>query len=378
MQRGISNALKFDIKASDTAVDFLYGRIYDYLSILGKKIFIAIGQLIQTDDRTGSLNIIKYALDMEKDEDSFSEGLNELIKLKVIELTTDGIYRVYSNEILKIMKKYYSERGNDFPTEIFEKHLEQLRKSSSNDVEKMLLENANNARFTQSKKDVINNYENILSRDSAPMEIKLEALIQYTSYLYNELADYEATLKLMNSNYSLFKNQPEYIQFYSSILWASKLKEQAIKVLEKYVDGKEIKSNIDIEIFCSLAIKKSIYIIDVREELKNSYGYDGSFKLKQQKKSFFDYLERIGRPLIQYLYITDIENIDDKLKQNLFTAIYHSIDVFCRVSKLIEILGHKNMILSKFKSNKEYYNKLDCKFFNIERYKRNESCGKNL
>ena len=61
LQRGIQNSLNYEIKKSETAVEFLYGRIYDYLSKQAKNIFVAIGQLIQSDDRTGSLNVIKYA-----------------------------------------------------------------------------------------------------------------------------------------------------------------------------------------------------------------------------------------------------------------------------------------------------------------------------
>ncbi len=372
LQRGIKYSLNYEIKKSETAVEFLYGRIYDYLSKQAKNIFVAIGQLIQSDDRTGSLNVIKYALDLENEEDIFSEGLDHLIKLRVVELTGDGIYRVYSNEILKIMKSYYSENNKDFPFHVFSKRIEQLKKSSANDVEKILLENANNARFTQSKDDVISNYENILSRESSPMEIQLEALVQLSSYLYNELADYDSTLELMKKNYSKFKEQPEFVQFYSSVSWASKLKDQAIKILEGYLKDKTLESSINVELFCSLAIKKSMYLIDKREEIKNSYDYDTSDKLRKIKKDFFAFLEEIGRPLIQHLYRIELNNLNDKQKQNYFTAIYHCIDIFCRTSQLIEILGHKNIILKKFGDNKEYYNKINYKFQNIENYQKQQ------
>ena len=372
LQRGIQNSLNYEIKKSETAVEFLYGRIYDYLSKQAKNIFVAIGQLIQSDDRTGSLNVIKYALDLENEEDVFSEGLDHLIKLRVVELTGDGIYRVYSNEILKIMKSYYSENNKDFPFHIFSKRIEQLKKSSANDVEKILLENANNARFTQSKDDVISNYENILSRKSSPMEIQLEALIQLSSYLYNELADYDATLDLMKKNYSKFKEQPEFVQFYSSVLWASKMKEQAIKVLQEYLASKSLESAINIELFCSLAIKKSMYLVDKREEIKNSYDYDVTDKLKKNKRDFFTFLDDIGRPLIQQLYKIELNSLSDKQKQNYFTAVYHCIDIYCRASKLIEILGHKNIILKKFGDNIDYYNRINYKFQNIEQYQKQQ------
>ena len=115
-----------------------------------------------------------------------------------------------------------------------------------------------------------------------------------------------------------------------------------------------------------------MYLVDKREEIKNSYEYDIGNKLRKNKKEFFTFLEEIGRPLIQYLYKIELNNLNDKQKQNYFTAIYHCIDIFCRTSQLIEILGHKNIILKKFGDNKEYYNKINYKFQNIEQYQKQQ------
>lgn len=369
-QRGISKALMFDIKNTDTAVNFLYGRIYDYLSIPGKIIFVAIGQLIQSNDRSGAINTIKYSLDWEKQEEQFTSGFSDLIKLKVVEKTGDGLYRVYSDEILEIMKDYYERKEKSFPAEIFEGRIHQLHKSSANDIEKILLENANNARFTQDKEDVIKSYEEVLSRDTAPDEIKLDALMQYASYLYNDLADYEETKILMANYYSKFQEQSEYIKFYSSVLWAAKDRKQSIKVLEKYLLNKDLSSFISLEIFCSLAIKKSINLIDIRESIKTSYEGDTYSKLRAQKKDFYDYVNEIGDNLFQYIYKIDITQMPDKIRQNLLSAIMHAIDVYLRIQKYDNVLNYRHIILTKFSKYPEMSKKLEFKFDRCEMYKK--------
>lgn len=369
-QRGLSKALMFDIKNTEMAVQFLYGRIYDYLSPYGKIIFIAIGQLIQSDDRTGSINTIQYALDLERDKDNFEVGFSDLIKLKVVEKTGDGLYRVYSDEILNIMKEYYDKKDSNFPTKIFEERCQQLRKSSANDIEKILLENANNSRFTQDKEDVVKSYEEVLSRESSPDEIKLDALMQYASYLYNDLTDYDETKQIMEDYYSKFQEQPEFIKFYSSVLWAAKDKKQAINVLEKYLSSKDITTTTGIEIFCSLAIKKSINIIDIREAIKMSYEGDTHTKLRHQKKDFYDYVDTIGTQLFQYVYKSEINLLPEKIRQNLLAAILHAIDVYIRIQKYDEVLNYKASILSKFANYPDMTKKLNYKFSRCESYKK--------
>lgn len=367
---GYKSALQENIKESENAVHFLYGRIYDYLPSSGKNIFIAIGQLIQTEDRTGAISVIKYVLDMEDDSDNFNDGFAALLKLKVIELKGNEIYRVYSNEILKIMKNYYDKKLPSFPYQKFDERNRRLHQSSANDIDNILLEEANNSRSTQSKEDVIKAYEVILSRKSASMEIKLEALMQYSSYLYNDLADFEETNKLLTSYYSTFKNQPEYIQFYSSVLWASRLKKQSIKVLDEYLTIPDFSSQKNLQLFCSLAIKKSIYLIEKRESIKSSYDYDTKEKLYAQRKDFYEFIEHIGNKILQYIYTNDISKLEEGTLQNLFSAVFHCINAYCRVLKFSEILNYKSSILKKFELYSEMHDKLKAKFELCEEFKK--------
>ncbi len=66
-QKGLKSALSNNYKAGDTAVSFLYGRIFEYLSETAQKIFVVMGFLTtdENDDLTNLLEKIKYILNME-------------------------------------------------------------------------------------------------------------------------------------------------------------------------------------------------------------------------------------------------------------------------------------------------------------------------
>ena len=83
-QNGLSNALSYDIKSSASAVEFLYGRIYDYLSPKAKDLFVAISLLVTKDDLTNVLGKAQYIINMENDEDGFNAAVEELKKLKIL------------------------------------------------------------------------------------------------------------------------------------------------------------------------------------------------------------------------------------------------------------------------------------------------------
>ena len=98
--RGIDVALKFDIKSDSKAVDFLFGRIFDYLSNQAKELFAIISLLVTTNNLSNILHKAQFILNMEFDNTGFYNAVNELIKLKIIKLDEEEkIFEVYSPEI---------------------------------------------------------------------------------------------------------------------------------------------------------------------------------------------------------------------------------------------------------------------------------------
>ncbi len=69
--RGIDVALKFDIKSDSKAVDFLFGRIFDYLSNQAKELFAIISLLVTTNNLSNILHKAQFILNMEFDNTGF-------------------------------------------------------------------------------------------------------------------------------------------------------------------------------------------------------------------------------------------------------------------------------------------------------------------
>lgn len=366
-QRGLRYTLMFSIKDSSEAINFLYGRIFEYLDFTAKKIFIAIGQLINDEDRSGTKDILRFSLNMENDDEKFQAAFDELVKLRVIEESDKNIYRVYSSEILIKMKDYYSEYSK-FPKKLFKARCQKISASSSDNLEKTLLENANLARYNSSIEEVVSSYKEVINRVSSPIELKLEAIINCAAYLFNDRGEYGEAVNLLDDYYDSFYEQPEYIQLFTSFLWSNHNKPKSIRILEEYTQRiYELKSDIDIEIFGVLATKKAIYLVDKRNELKNEYHLPHyAEEWKKQKQDFHMYIERIGAKILDCVQMIDIRNLSSKARQNLFTGVYHTVEVYNRLNKHKEILEYEKLLKSKF--DESMYGKLEYKFNRIRQF----------
>jgi hypothetical protein len=80
-------ALATKISTGEAAIEFLYGRIYEYLSDTARNIFVVLSLLTTPGDLTGVVDKIRYVLNLEDDKDRFETGIQELVKLKIIELS---------------------------------------------------------------------------------------------------------------------------------------------------------------------------------------------------------------------------------------------------------------------------------------------------
>jgi hypothetical protein len=97
MQSGtIDSALARDIKQEKQAIDFLYGRIYDYLSTISKDIFVAIGQIVADDDLTNLIDKVRYILNLEE---------NDCVLLRFLRVNFSGCTQ----------KRFYKQCRHTFP-----------------------------------------------------------------------------------------------------------------------------------------------------------------------------------------------------------------------------------------------------------------------
>ena len=228
----LDSALQRDIKQESEAIEFLYGWIYDYLSSAAKDLFVAISQLVVKDDLTNLIEKLRYVVNLEHDEEKFGTAFRELVRLRIVQVFEDGFFRVYSKEILQIMLDYYSKSGRALKGTIGSR-VKQVTRNKKLDNEHALLENANTARYSRSEEEVISLYRQILNRAAAPLEVKLQALLNLTDYLFNNRGKKQLAIKLFSEFEHNFSGEPSFARMYASYCWASGQENEALRVLSR-------------------------------------------------------------------------------------------------------------------------------------------------
>ena len=162
--------MRRDLKTSPDAIEFLYGRMFSYLTKDAQRLFVAISQLVTEDDLTNLVEKLRYIANMENDEAKFLRALEELKKLRLVELYESDFFRVYSQEIFQIMQRYFDQAEKQFRSGVISR-IKQVTRDKKLDNERALLENANSARYARSEEETISLYRQILNRTSSPYGI---------------------------------------------------------------------------------------------------------------------------------------------------------------------------------------------------------------
>ncbi|MFB8372858.1 NACHT domain-containing protein [Paenibacillus taichungensis] len=339
-QKGIKDTLEINLKNEKNAIDFLYGKIFNYLSEESKKVFMALGVVTDPTDLTGVIEKVKYVLNMEEDVD-FELYLSSIVKLRVIEL--DGkFYRVYSNEIYNMMKKYYSDSGDGFRGNINQRLL-QISRDRNLDNDNALLINANSIRSSKPEYEVVSAYRQILNRKNCKNEIKVEAILNLADYLYNSRGNKEIAIKTLEEYFLEFSKSSKFIRALSNYLWSVERNEESISILQAYFsNGEKLNSDQNVELFGLLLVYKSLNVIEKRDILKNKkhFGEVSESEFRDESSTQRLEMENIfntnGNTLIQFLKIHDIEKYSSKSKQNIITAIYQFSEVCIRIQRYSE------------------------------------------
>ena len=353
-QKGLVNALSNDIKKGASAVDFLYGRIYEYLSPKAKDLFVVISLLVTKDDMMNVLDKAQYIMNMEGDNEGFISAVEELKKLKIIKISDEEnrYFEVYSREILEMMNKHFAMRDSIFIKNSNNRRT-QVNKDKNADIEYSLLNNANSSRLVKSEIETIDSYKQILNRPSSPLEVKMSAIFNLANYLLvdrgkriNALEVYEKYSHFFTGIASGKEDRHLYATFalrWSSTNWANGTEQQkhkAISILSDYYKGKvDFHNELDIEISATLLMYRSLMVIKDWRALKDKLQFNeisySDFRIKrdEQKKECQSLLNYIGNPL--YNNVSKIKLVDYKssTRQSVITAFFNYIDVLVRIDK---------------------------------------------
>lgn len=360
--KGIKAALSSDIKSDENAVDFLFGRIFDYLSNDGKKLFAIISLLVNQDDLSNILNKAQFILNMEFHSGEFRQAVDELIKLKIIKLDEEEkIFEVYSQEIYQKMSNYFSQFDSNLREEWIEKN-DQINNSSAN-IEQALLETANASRLSKPELEVIDAYHRVLNRVTCPIDIKFQSISMLAAYLAGLKKKDEALRQI--SNYKHFFNDInnlntniDYIKLYAQYSWANgktEDKESAAKILNDFLlnvfsHKKSLRSvslqddNELLELNALLMQYSCVNLIDafddLREKRERKEIYEQEYenertRLKEECLRLIKQFEPIWNSI--HKGQINLNTLKSSTKQNIITGIYNYIDILIRNGKTMQL-----------------------------------------
>ena len=336
----LRDAIRYDIKNREDAIEFLYGRIFNYLSEEGRDLFRAIGMLVTESDLSNLVNKLRFITNMETDDDRFTRGMGDLVKLRIVEVFENDFFRVYSSEILKIMLDELDKAPSSWRGAI-NRRLLQVTRDKKLDTEQALLENANAARYSRTEREVVDLYRQILNRDSGS-EIHSQAILNLTDHLFNYCSKKDAAIDVFKNYEHKFINDPSVMKMYANYCWAEKKRREAVRILMILLTSRDIvwKSGVDeLEILGLCLTYKSITEIEQKDQVKIARDMREisettfSSRSREIRQEFRQIHDRLGMPLFRRVKDTGLERLNSAARQNAVTGLYHFSGVCIRLDK---------------------------------------------
>lgn len=241
VQKGMSGRIIEELKSSDNAKEFLYGKLYDYLGKTAQMEFVVISQIAGEKDLIFKENVLLYILN-EKEKEELNNGLLELIEQKIIERYDEENYRIYSQDIFERMESCYQKSETVFKDKIKTKINTIGGAQIKGTVYEALLEEANASRNQGNVKDTLQKYKHILNENECPKEIKKRAILNLTSYININLVDNEQTIAIFEEYMDKleFHDDVDIVKIYVQYLWRSDetAKAKACDILERFFSKK--------------------------------------------------------------------------------------------------------------------------------------------
>ncbi len=370
----LKEATKININTTKEAINFLYDRIYDYLSVDAKNMFLAISLITEENDLTGLLNNLRFILNKEDKEEDFQASLSELVKLKIITIEDKDFFKVYSLEVYNLMKVYYSKKGSEYDGGITSR-FNLLNVDENYSTEESLLANADASKLIENEIEVENKYRYILNREKTPYELKRTALLNFAKYLVTTRGKHFKAIKLFEDYNHLFSKDFSYVINFAPTCWAdgnyeNKLK--SIQVLSNFLslNSKTLPLENDLEVLGMLTTYKSILVVSERDELK-SLLRSGEIDDKQyqnlyqkQKIEFRDILRFPGLKLWKYIKNIDLMTLSPNCRNQVLDGLTHLSEICIRNNRFDFTKDICNKIIQEMPQN--YHNPFISKLNKID------------
>lgn len=353
----INELLAVDLRGRAEAIDFLYGRIWEYLSHDAKRVFWAMGLLVSESDLSNVLSKLRYVLNMEKDEHRFNGAIAELVKLKVIEITDGKFFRVYSGEIASIMREVSIDEGE---AGSIKGRLMTVGSDKKLDSNLALLNDADSSRVTHKVSEVIVKYRHIISRVATPQSIKAKAVVNLAQYLIEDAGDYDQGIKVFEEFSLAYNKSADFVRTFGTYLWRGDvhLRHRAVELVKNALTCNElIEIENELDLLCMLMHYESVLLIEARQEVKDllrtgdidETEYERIFA--EQRREFFRIYTYPGLKIFDVVKENRLEDFSHELKLRCLNGLSHFMDVCVRRRKFDDVNRVFNYVFNHLKYN---------------------------
>lgn len=287
---------------SESANIFLYERIYDdYLSQRARNLFVYISQIINKDDLSFNATILEYMAAILEDGNGIviENEMEELSNMLIIVSDSMNIYRVYSEEIVKIMNEYYLRRDPAFRANVA-KVIQNIGDTKfDGDIYESLVRKADKSRKSESEESILEQYRKLLTDPRCPMDIKQKAIKNVTGH-FETVNKPEQSIEMFNEFYNIFKDDQEVIRLYARLLWNNADRPKACAVLSEYYNNRKKSEPESLVLyFIWVEYQGKLILGRRREEIVSA---DGNMelitKIRQEYKVYLaNFINEFGLPL---------------------------------------------------------------------------------
>ena len=340
----IDYALGRGIGTHERAIEFLFGRVYEYLSREGKRLFAAISLLVTKDDLENLMEKLRFIVNM--NEDDFGRGMEDLVRLRIVERFENGFFRVYSAEIVDIMSSAFDREPRDRRGAVVQR-LNMVTNRKDIDTERALLENANRTRQSREEIEVVDGYRQILKRKSSPDVIRLRALLNLAEYLFNNRDRKENAVAELEKYREWFREDASFNKIFANYYWAVGRRQDAIGVLREYLRGRRgdwpTGTSMEFE-FLGLALMYESVTLGRRAEeldaerrfaeIDSEMHVDLKHGIRRDLKQIHD---NSGVPLLDRVKELGLRELSPAARQNVVSGLDSFSSVCVQVGRYTEV-----------------------------------------
>jgi hypothetical protein len=351
-ERSLENTLKHQFGSYREAIDFLYGRVYDYLSSLAQDIFVVMSQLVSEQELTNLSEKLYYILDIST-KPPFEKAMRELVKLRIIEEIDSTFFRIYSVEILVMMRERYQQRNVTFQQRIAQRIAQiSIDPRLNNDL--AMLQNALAARNSLPKEQVVEKFIALLNSGTCAYDVKLEAMCGLGEYVAEICLDPQNAIELMVTYVHVFGRDVRYVRMLATYLWVEWRRKESIEWIQELFTQQILKYDQNPTLWMEL---KGTLVerqgIDVLARFDEALRAQETFTLSDEQliiyQAQFRLILQSGRDLWEHVNdTTDISTLDLRVRICVIKGLYQMVLLNQMLGDLEQVQAICDVVLSRF------------------------------